>query len=119
MEDRRLLQHFCRRHAVHLLCDVESNPRFAGAQGQTGMQINLRTILLWVVPYVAIAAAILGWNGAFKESFLNENAKAVALTILTQFWCSMYMGSRFRAAYRNRSTDEPPTAPPHALDGVD
>lgn len=87
--------------------------------GQSGVQINLRTILWWVVPYVAIAAAIVGWNGAFKESFLNENAKAVALTILTQFWCSMYMGSRFRAAYRNHSTDEPPTAPPHALDGVD
>lgn len=86
------------------------------AHGQSGMQINLRTILWWVVPYVAIAAAIVGWNGAFKESDLSESAKAGGLMLLTQLWCGLYTGSRFRAAYRTRSTDEPPTAPPHALD---
>ena len=86
---------------------------------QSGKQFSLRTILWWVVPYVAIVAAIMGWNGSYEEDFLNANVKASSLTILTQFWLGMYMASRFRAASRNRSTDELPVAQPHALDRND
>jgi len=86
---------------------------------QSGKQFSLRTILWWVVPYVAIAAAIMGWSGSYEEDFLNANAKASSLTILTQFWLGMYMASRFRAASRNRSKDESMASPPHALDRND
>lgn len=82
-------------------------------------QISLRTILCWVVPYVAVVAAIISWKGPYETDFLNDNAKTGCLIVLTGAWTNFYMVSRFRAAYRQQPTDEPMAPPLHALDRED
>ena len=77
----------------------------------------MRTILWWIIPYVAVVAAIVSWKGPYEKDFLNANAKSMCLLVLTGAWTNFYMVSRFRAASHNRSTDKPSASPPHALDG--
>lgn len=77
--------------AIHAL------PRSAG---RAAFQFSLGTLLVWVVPYAAVVAWILGRPGPHDQDFLNASSKAGMLVILTQAWVCAYVIARMMRSQR-------------------
>ena len=57
-------------------------------------QFSLRTLFVWFMPFAALVAWIVSWDGQFKDDHLNATVKAVSLMILTQLWFSVFLWRR-------------------------
>jgi hypothetical protein len=53
-------------------------------------RFSVRFLLIWVVPYVALAAAIIAWPFGFAAEMLNTNARQIAFMVLTSLWCAAW-----------------------------
>ncbi|MGD9723932.1 MAG: hypothetical protein AB7O59_20510 [Pirellulales bacterium] len=100
---------------ILVLWRMTSTLSTAGPSGH--FQFRLKTVLMWVVPYVALAAWIVAWTGPYEQDFLNANVKCGALVILTQIWVSAFMIRQTLNAARRQPPRPDATAP--RFDGPD
>jgi hypothetical protein len=76
----------------------------AAARRKPWFRFELRFVLFWLVPYVAVVASIMGWIGPYASSFLNHHARITLIIAFTVLWASVLASA---AARRQRdSTDE-------------
>jgi hypothetical protein len=61
-------------------------------------RFTISTLLFWITPYIAVAAAISGWAGPYKSPFLNEHARSTALLLWTALWATVFLSARARNA---------------------
>jgi hypothetical protein len=52
-------------------------------------RFSLRFLLLWAIPYVAVAAAVLAWAGPYESEFLNWHARWLLVLCFTVLWVSV------------------------------
>jgi hypothetical protein len=70
-------------------------------------RFDLSFLLFWVMPYVALAAALTTWTGPYSSGFLNRTARTSALIGLTIAWITLYASRR--AARRDDESSDPPS----------
>ena len=54
------------------------------------LRFDLRFLLFWVMPYVAIVFALLRWHGPYVSDFLNDHARQAAAIGFTLFWVMLW-----------------------------
>ncbi len=69
-------------------------------------QISLRFILFMVMPYVAIASAILAWAGPYDKPLLNRHARICALIVLTSVFVNVRIVLKYRKLDREMRQKE-------------
>jgi hypothetical protein len=57
-------------------------------------RFSLSTLLFWIMPYIAVAAAISGWAGPYKSPFLNDHARWTVLLLWTALWAAAFLSGR-------------------------
>lgn len=57
-------------------------------------RFNLSFLLFWVIPYIALAAALSTWAGPYASEFLNRHARLTLLIGLTVAWITLYASRR-------------------------
>ena len=70
-------------------------------------RFDLSFLLFWVMPYIALAAALTNWSGPYSSGFLNRHARMSAFVALTIAWVTLYASRR--AARRDDEPSDPPT----------
>jgi small-conductance mechanosensitive channel len=70
------------------------------------LRFELRFLLFWLVPYVAVVAAILGWVGPYASSFLNHHARITLAIAFTVLWLSVLASAAARRR-RESAQDQP------------
>jgi hypothetical protein len=69
-------------------------------------RFDLSFLLFWVMPYIALAAALTTWSGPYASAFLNRTARISAFIGLTIAWITLY------ASRRAGRHDDKPADPP-------
>jgi hypothetical protein len=57
-------------------------------------RFKLSFLLFWVIPYIALAAALTTWTGPYASEFLNRHARLTLLIGLTVAWITLYASRR-------------------------
>ncbi len=60
------------------------------------MQFDLRLILFWIMPWVAVTAATLAWRGPYASEFLNQHARWTLTVVEAGLWACLYLSARLR-----------------------
>jgi hypothetical protein len=61
------------------------------------VHFSLRTLTLWIVPYVAAVACVLRWDGPWNKEFLNANARSAVIIVMSQAWVYAFIAVRMRS----------------------
>jgi hypothetical protein len=70
-------------------------------------RFDLSFLLFWVMPYIAVVAALTTWNGPYSSGFLNRHARISVLIGVTIAWITLYASRRASRPHDERD-DEPP-----------
>jgi hypothetical protein len=57
-------------------------------------RFDLSFLLFWVMPYIAVVAALTTWSGPYSSGFLNRTARTSALIGVTIAWVTLYASRR-------------------------
>jgi small-conductance mechanosensitive channel len=68
-------------------------------------RFELRFVMFWLVPYVAVVAAIMGWVGPYASSFLNHHARMTLAIAFTVLWVSVLASAAARRPRRDAADD--------------
>jgi hypothetical protein len=82
------------------------NGEMASTPNPRRLRFNLRFVLFWVIPYVALAAALTTWSGPYASEFLNRHARLSLLIGLTVLWVTLYASRRATQQGRERRDEE-------------
>jgi hypothetical protein len=52
--------------------------------------------LFWIVPFVAVAAAISAWHGPYRSEFLNQLVRWSALLLWWLVWGQLFLSAHDR-----------------------
>lgn len=74
-------------------------------------QFDLKFVLLWIFPSVALMAALVAWDGPFTRNAANWNFRLNALVIIMGAVAFRYKLSRFRRLAKNPSPSQPTDGP--------
>jgi len=61
-------------------------------------RFTISTLLFWIMPYIAVGAAIWAWAGPYKSPFLNDHARWTALLLWSALWAAAFLSGRVRDA---------------------
>jgi len=59
-------------------------------------RFNLRILLFWIVPFVAVAAVIAAWHGPYRSEFLNQLVRWSALFLWWVVWGQLFLSAYSR-----------------------
>jgi hypothetical protein len=57
-------------------------------------RFDLSFLLFWVIPYIAVVAALTTWSGPYSSGFLNRHARISVLIGVTIAWITLYASRR-------------------------
>jgi hypothetical protein len=65
------------------------------------LRFNLRSILFWITPYLALGATILAWRGPYRSEFLNQHARWTLFLFWSGAWTTLFLRAHIRKSREN------------------
>ena len=60
------------------------------------LRFNIRAILFWITPYVAMGATILAWHGPYLSEFLNRHVRWSLFLFWSGAWAALFLRAHMR-----------------------